>query len=325
VSCELQRFAEAVGHLTEALRLAEAMPGAETSEQIAHTMFLLGWAYHELHQHMRALEYLQMARDLAARCPQDTLDLGGQVALWKGYAYFHLGQYGEALRCLEEALRPGRVMDRGDRAVGQYYSAKCLYALGRQQEAVVFLRTILPSVDDPLALPDKYKADAYYVLGKAYYEQGNYADAIPWLEALVRSEPSLVREGYAECVLGVCLVEVDRVSEALRYLKHAYEMNPRDAFRTICFARALAAEGEYAQAIGLLEEFDAERDTTELPEDLFIQRCWLFAAVGDRPRYEANYEMLKTRFPKSRALSDPARTRWLPPPDALRWRTRDKR
>jgi len=309
----------AVEYLAEAARLAQESPEASNPDEYAHCLFLLGWSHYELAAYDEALQSLAAAKRLRLEGAEKDHERQSQIDLLIGWALYRLGRYAEARRSLEEALSAGTRLDPANRAIGEYYLALCLFEDGRPQEAIALLRGVLRHGRDDLELPLRYRASAFWSLGRMYYSLDNYGDALAWLQkAHGLADEQLLKAEAIGSFAADCLVEEGQAQEALRFAKEAYEANPHDAIRVIIFAKVLAVLGEYPQAIALLGAVRAEGLSLWERERLFAHQCWLFATVGDRPRYEACYTALKVLNPQSRYLVDPSRTRWLPPPETLR-------
>jgi tetratricopeptide (TPR) repeat protein len=153
-----------------------------------------------------------------------------------------------------------------------------------------------------------------------HYDEGDYAEALRWFQAAMPLvNEKFLRERYIRSLMALSLIEVGRAPEALGYVKAGYEADPEDAFRAICFARVLAALGNYPQANAILGAIQANGLAPGLHEDLLVHKCWLFAKAGDRVHYQECYSMLKALYPASPALNDPTRARWLPPPERMQW------
>ncbi len=318
--CELQDFVRASEHLSEIEMLVHPEPNADTLEELAHSAFLLGTAFHELGHYEKALQRLRLALQRSqSESPRDR-ELRAQIQLWTGYVLYHLKRYPEAIRELEEALHSDEGLDAGNRAAGRYYWALCLLELGETERARACIQVLLWDSREESDLPAKYRREASYTLGKICFGREDYTEALNFFQiAIGLSEPEFLRTTYLGSLLGVCLLEVGKAREALPYAKEAYEANPDDGFRAICFAKVISALGDYPQAGAILNAIQANGLPPGVHEDLLIHKCWLYAQMGDQAQYEICYRALKALNRQSRALIDPSRTRWLPPPETVCW------
>jgi tetratricopeptide (TPR) repeat protein len=321
VHYEQAQSERAAGHFLEAVRLVQAAPEAADLDEYAHAAFLLGWSQYELGQYESALESLLIAKGLRLSDPQRDQERRIQVELFTGWTLYRLQRYADAVTCLEEVVKPGKPLDGRNRAIGEYYWALACYALGRHQDAIALLQRLLHSgQDSDRALPREYLPTAYWCIGRIHSALDQYAEALPWLKkSLTVADEELQELEPIGSFAADCLVELGSPQEALPYAKEAYQRKPDDAVRAICFAKVLSALGDHPQARSILDAVEPERLTPWEHERLLAHKCWVFVTVGDRARYETCYRDLVAMNPQCKYLVDPSRTRWLPPPETLRW------
>jgi Flp pilus assembly protein TadD len=86
--------------------------------------------------------------------------------------------------------------------------------------------------------------------GKQLYLEGKLSDAVTELEQAVQQSPD---SAEANRLLGLALIEQDKVSEGERYIKRAMELDPGPASK-IANARLLVAQKNYDQAEEMLRD-----------------------------------------------------------------------
>jgi len=100
---------------------------------------------------------------------------------------------------------------------------------------------------------EKYPADfvAHYNLGAMFVSRGEFAAAIPYLEAALKVDP---HDATARNTLGGALLENDRLDDAIRELRQAVADDPGYLNARFNLGRALAANNDLA---GAAAEFSA--------------------------------------------------------------------
>lgn len=93
--------------------------------------------------------------------------------------------------------------------------------------------------------------------GRQLYLEGNLSEAVTELRQVVQQSPD---DPEANRLLGLALVENDKVSEGERYIKRAVELDPGPAGK-IAAARLLVAQKQYDRAEEMLH--DAAGDDLE--------------------------------------------------------------
>lgn len=310
----------AAEHLVEVQQRAPDSPGALGVDAFAESVFLLGCCQYELEQYESALGSFLAAHDLELTEDEENQRRRARIDVLIGQTLYRLRRYADAVTYLERSLRPERPLDAESRAIGEHYLAVTRYALGREQEAVTLLRHVLgEGSDSPGRLPGQYRAAACWALGRIYCGQDRYGEALVWLEqALQLADETLQRAEPIGSFAADCLVELGRVDEALPRAKAAYEKNPDEAIRAICFAKVLSVLGEYSQADAVLAAVEPEKLTPWERARLLAHKCWVFASLGKKRQYEECYTALERLDPDSRYIRDRSGRRWLPPPGELR-------
>jgi tetratricopeptide (TPR) repeat protein len=126
---------------------------------------------------------------------------------------------------------------------------------------------------------EKYPADfvAHYNLGAMFVSRGEFAAAIPYLEAALKVDP---HDATARNTLGGALLENDRLDDALRELHQAVADDPGYLNARFNLGRALAANGDLAAAAA---EFSAIIEKTADDGDA----QWALATVMMKQRQYA--------------------------------------
>lgn len=108
-------------------------------------------------------------------------------------------------------------------------------------------------------------------------KQGDYSEALPMLQSLVKSSPS---NGTVNYWLGVCLYETGSASESIKYLQTAYKKRVTQASQYL--ALAYYAEYDFEKASEAISQYesDLKRNKKELPEDMKALRKKAAIAQG---------------------------------------------
>jgi tetratricopeptide (TPR) repeat protein len=118
-----------------------------------------------------------------------------------------------------------------------YADARAAQARGDNSEAIVKYQEILKA--DPQLAP------AYNNLGLLYYNQRDYAHAIPVLRQGLRLNPQMTS---ASALLGTCLYATGQYEEARQALESALQGNPQDHQVEMILVRTLIQLGDNAAA-----------------------------------------------------------------------------
>jgi tetratricopeptide (TPR) repeat protein len=215
------RYAEAINHLTEALRLH---PGIVEAEYNLGLALLRTGRPGEATPHFEEVLRVQ---------PADAEALGNL-----GYALFQLGRVPEAILRYEAALR-----SKPDSAVVHNNLGTALLEQRRIGDAIGHLQAAV-------RLDPDYP-DARYNLGSALIETGRTEEGIGQLQQVVRANPADVP---AHHILGVALSLLGRWPEAIVHLEAALRLKPDSAALHSSLGNALLEVGQTQEAIIHFEE-----------------------------------------------------------------------
>jgi tetratricopeptide (TPR) repeat protein len=189
----LQRYGDAVEHLTEALRIKEEYPLA---------LVRRGLAYKALNENVLARADFERAIEIPA----------GDFEDWRGRgsALDDLGRYEEAIASYDRAIEI-----KPDSHYAWGYRGIALGNLGRYEEAIA-------SYDRAIEIkPDKH--DAWYSRGIALDDLGRYSEAIASYDRAIEIKPD---KHQAWVNRGVALRNSGRYSEAIASYDRAIEIKP---------------------------------------------------------------------------------------------------
>ncbi len=224
---------------------------------------------------------------------------------------------------LEEALAAARiaVAQRPGHAEPHANLGLALFRLDRLEEAETTLRTALEiaprhlnanqNLGEVLRKQDRYaeaieayrrvlEIDDGYVkghgaLGIALYDSGRYADAITSLGKALELEPGPSTSELA-LYAGRAALRLDRIDEALRYLRRARELRPRDPVTLVTLGEALVKAERNTEAMALY------REALRIDPDFVSAHAGLGAALFNLERYD---EALESLTPALRQETDP--------------------
>ncbi len=100
---------------------------------------------------------------------------------------------------------------------------------------------------------DPKLAPAYNNLGRLYFKQGRYGEAISVLRRGLALDPRMVS---SRVLLGIALFETNNDQDARRELTQALALNPKDLHAKLYLARSLLELGDLNGAVHLLEDLD---------------------------------------------------------------------
>ncbi|MGA2777607.1 MAG: tetratricopeptide repeat protein [Steroidobacteraceae bacterium] len=153
-------------------------------------------------------DYFQaITRLLAAQELHRVPNTEGEAELLLGGLYLSLGEHVEAGRIFDALLAANTTEAVRNRA--WYYLGKVWYERGYLEESERALRKVSDKIDP------RINAERYMLLAQLMMRQGRYDDAITLLRAW-RGAPSWT--AYANFNLGVALVRLDRLDDAIPFL-----------------------------------------------------------------------------------------------------------
>jgi predicted Zn-dependent protease len=142
----------------------------------------------------------------------------------------------------------------------------------RYVDAIAELQVALKfSPGDPSLIDD---------LGTAYYLSRNCEQALATLAPLREADPDNARR---LTMAGDCLVQLQRIEDALPLLRRAVERSPDDPTPRLTLGRAYVQHGDFAAAIPLIEPLLA----SDQDGSLHVQLGRAYAGIGQREKAEA--------------------------------------
>ncbi len=158
---------------------------------------------------------------------------------------FRKKDYAESYELFSAFLKKNRDTDL--RASAIYYSAECLIALERTEEAVQKLNRLI--------LDEKYsviRPQALYKLGKLFFDSGEYKNARRKLELYLTEYPYGSFTGSVYYLIGESYVKQNRFDEAIDFLKNAIEIKRKNDFAdqtVFSLANIYERKGDYQKAV----------------------------------------------------------------------------
>lgn len=168
---------------TDAIQLYEASNIANLSNrEIADMKFHLGYSYFTLQRFDRARPLFNEIRQM--KDDPNYVDAN----YYYGFLAFRDRNYNEALNSFLVAEN-----DKAYSSVIPYYIAQIYYITGRKKEALTYAENKIKSGGTQY-----YDLELKQLLGHGYFEQGDYAKALPYLEEYVRRTQKVTRENLYE-------------------------------------------------------------------------------------------------------------------------------
>lgn len=174
---------------------------------------------------------------------------GSAIGYYKSQIYFVRGDYAEASRLAQEALRDGKVGQFS--AEANRIAGESLFNLGKRNDAIPFLWQYAAEATDP-------QPSAYYMLGVSEYEAGRYDAAVPLLQKAVNEPDAL---GQSACLyLGQSYVKRGDTDAALLMFERAYRMDcvsnvTETSFYNYIVALMSGGRSPFSRTVTMLEEF----------------------------------------------------------------------
>ena len=144
-----------------------------------------------------------------------TAETSGDADFREGQTLYQNGNYGGALKSLDEALRSAPQASWALKA--QIYRAVCLEKLGRAQEAEAAIRSLLAN---PAASQDVDLQLAYVEL---LYDTGRSADALKQVDQLIAAVPNLPIAYFWRAKI---LLQLQHVDEAAKAAEESIRLRP---------------------------------------------------------------------------------------------------
>ncbi|MEO7924256.1 MAG: tetratricopeptide repeat protein [Chitinophagaceae bacterium] len=191
-----ERFAEAV-QLYEQADIVNL-----SNREIADMKFHQGYAYFNLQRFADAKPLFNSIRTM--KDDPNYIDAN----YYYGFLAFRDRQYSEAL----EAFRIVE-NEKNYATVVPYYIAQIYYIQGKKDEAITYIQNKLQSGSSS----QYYDLELKQLIGHAYFEKGEYAKALPYLENYVSRSKKVRREDLYE--LSYCYYQANQLTKAIEGFK----------------------------------------------------------------------------------------------------------
>ncbi|TAD86327.1 MAG: hypothetical protein EAY75_08730 [Bacteroidetes bacterium] len=178
----------------------QAVPDNLSNRQISEMQFCLGYAYFTQKRFNDAKPLLQSVKALTES------KYYTKANYYYGLIAFNEKKYREALDALDVAEK-----DPEYASVLPYYNASINYTIGQKDEALAKAEKALQEGNQFYAVP------LQQLVGHAYFERGNYAKALPFLERYVAGADKVKREDLYE--LGYSYYQQGQWRKAIDQLK----------------------------------------------------------------------------------------------------------
>ncbi len=187
-----QKFAEA------ALLYEQASLENLSNREIADMKFHQGYSYFALQRFAESKPMFNSIRTI--KDDPNYMDAN----YYYGFLAFRDGQYGDALasfKIVENEKNYGTVVP--------YYIAQIFYIQGKKDEAITYIQNKLQTGSSS----QYYDLELKQLIGHAYFEQKEYAKALPYLEDYVSRSKKVRREDLYE--LSYCYYQGNKLSKAI--------------------------------------------------------------------------------------------------------------
>jgi len=204
-------------------------------------LFYLGYLSYQQSDYPKAIEYFRQTDP--SREPATASEY------YLSQIYFIQGEYPKALESAKAALT--RNLQDTFRAEANRIAGESLYAMGEESKSTPYLRTYVDLVNDPLP-------SALYILGLDAYHDGDYDQAILYLQGATTPDDSMGQSAWL--YLGQSYVKTGNMSGALMsFGKAAHQDFDSKVTETALYNYAVAKlEGgrvPFGSSVGLFEDF----------------------------------------------------------------------
>ncbi|HZS43701.1 MAG TPA: tetratricopeptide repeat protein [Blastocatellia bacterium] len=204
-----------------------------------------------------------------------------QTYLNRGFSLYQQGQFPKALVAFEEGVKRSPAREDAYRLIGL-----CQIKMNDYDKAIVALKKAV-ELSDQNHQPDEA---ANFALGIAYFNKGQYADALPLIEAAAKANETAENYYY----LGAVHLKLNNKDAALRALDKSAKLSPNSAgtleLTTQLYlqkARDNNDAASYAEAIKSAQQLKAVRDDANTA--LLLGQAYL----GNKQYKEAAGELKK--------------------------------
>lgn len=144
---------------------------------------------------------------------QDSKQLNDKLSYYQADMNFKLGKFDLALQQALEQLEKTR--DPEEVSELHKIAGECLFNLKKYPEAV-------PHLEAYKGKQGKWNNTDYYMLGYAYYQQGNYESAIGQFNKIIDGNNSVAQNAYYH--LAQCYLKTNKKQQALNAFRNAHQM-----------------------------------------------------------------------------------------------------
>src|SRR5258705_2506882 len=173
-----------------------------SNREIADMKFHQGYSYFNLQNFAKARPLFNSIRSI--KDDPNYLDAN----YYYGFLAFRDKQYNEALesfKIVENEKNYGTVVP--------YYIAQIYYIQGKKDEAIAYIQSKIQSGSNV----QYYDMELKQLIGHAYFEKGEYAKALPYLEDYVTRSKKVRREDLYE--LSYCYYQANQLTKAIEGFK----------------------------------------------------------------------------------------------------------
>jgi predicted Zn-dependent protease len=169
-----------------------------SNREIADMKFHQGYSYFNLQNFAKARPLFNSIRNI--KDDPNYLDAN----YYYGFLAFRDKQYNEALESFRIVEN-----EKNYETVVPYYVAQIYYIQGKKEEAITYIQNKLQSGSSS----QYYDLELKQLIGHAYFEKGEYAKALPYLEDYVGRSKKVRREDLYE--LSYCYYQANNLAKAI--------------------------------------------------------------------------------------------------------------
>lgn len=181
----------------------------------------------------------------------NTSAMPGRMAdYYKAQIAYYQGRYSEALRLakplIDDSEAPVEYIAEANRIVGE-----SLYQRGESSAAIPYLKKYMSEIENP-------EPSTRYILGLAYYEQGQYKNAVDILTPVTADKSAMGQSAYL--YIGQALLKLGDDSAAILAFNRAIAMDFDPAVTEVAYynyavAKSRGAGVPFASSVQTFEEF----------------------------------------------------------------------
>ncbi|MAU72051.1 MAG: hypothetical protein CML04_08135 [Pseudozobellia sp.] len=213
--------------------------GALSRKEMDKFNFNYGYSLFSSGKQKEAQRYLQKV--------ENSQVYGSQAKYYQGYIAYQQDDYETANQRFDEIKDPEILEEKMD-----YYQADMNFKLGKFEDAIALAKrqmakgdrrekselskiigesyfnlgqyaNAIPYLEDYQGKGGKWSNTDYYLLGYSYYKQGDYANAVQQFNKIIDGTNSVSQNAYYH--LAECYLKLDKKQEALNAFRNASQMN----------------------------------------------------------------------------------------------------